>query len=192
MEADVHEVLTTSQEVLATMDQPEYIRQIDMIGCLLQEAARQRATIFIAGNGGSWADAEHFAAELRAHFDDRNRPALPSISLATLTAWGNDYPQGFETALGRDLEAMARPGDILIGISTSGKAKNVRFAFTRAQALSLTSIAISGNGPESSAFGKLADHHLVIPNATTARIQEAYQVVIHILSGYLDRFEVDP
>jgi phosphoheptose isomerase len=167
-----------------------FLNEIDRVGQKLIEATKNRQTIFIAGNGGSWADADHFAGELRAQFELKGRDALPAlalpISLSTLTAWGNDYKDGFETAMERDLQAMSRPYDILIAISTSGKAKNIHRILNWSKANHLTSIAISGNGLKSEAFGKMADYHIKIPHDQTARIQEAYQVVIHILCSYID------
>lgn len=186
-----HALLTDANKLVKSMCTDTFCQSVDRVGERLQEAARKRQTVFIAGNGGSWADADHFAGELRAQFEVKGRPALPSIavpiSLSTLTAWGNDYDEGFSTAMVRDLEAMAKSDDILIAISTSGKAQNVRRAISWAKDHGLTTIAISGNGGQSGEFGQLADHHIVIPSSTTARIQEAYQIIIHILCTYIDQ-----
>lgn len=179
--------------MLADMNTDDFIASVDTVGMLLQTKAQNRQTIFIAGNGGSWTDADHFAGELRAQFEVKGRPAVPSLALpvgmSTLTAWGNDYDEGFETAMVRDLEAMSKPGDVLIAISTSGKAKNIRKALTWAKAHDITCIAISGNGPQSKDFGSLADHHIIIPHDQTARIQEGYQIVIHMLCTYIDQIQ---
>jgi D-sedoheptulose 7-phosphate isomerase len=188
-----YSIFREAQSLLATMIEESFVKNIDVIGRLLAQATRQKKTIFIAGNGGAFADADHFASELRAQFERKNRPALPAlalpISLSTVTAWGNDYNDGFESAMQRDLEALAKPGDVLIAISTSGKAENVRRALNWAKTNRVVRVAISGNGPESQSFGKLADDHIVIPHHQTARIQEAYQVIIHILCSYIDQYE---
>lgn len=184
-------MIMEAREVVTAMSAVDFVASVDSVGDKLTRASRDRRTIFIAGNGGSWADADHFAAELRAQYEIKGRVALPAvalpISLTTLTAWGNDYPDGFETAMKRDLEAMGKADDILIGISTSGKAKNVRAALERAKELGLQTVAISGNGPQSADFGALADSTIVIPSTNTARIQEGYKIVIHILSAYIDQ-----
>ncbi len=183
-------IINDSADLLQRMRDPKFITTLEKVGALLRTKSYARHTVFIAGNGGSWADADHFAGELRAQFEVKGRPALPAVavpvSLSTLTAWGNDYQDGFETAIERDLQALAKSGDIFIAISTSGKAKNVRRSLQWAKANQLTTIAISGNGPMSQEFGALADHHIVIPHDQTARIQEAYQVVIHVLCAYID------
>lgn len=186
----VKTILADAKALVAAMDKPAFVEQVSQVGALLVTAGKKRQTIFIAGNGGSWADADHFAGELRAQFEVKGRVALPAlalpVSMSTLTAWGNDYDDGFEAAIERDLEAMAKPGDLLIGISTSGKAKNIRRAIAKAKAMGLITVGISGNGALSSEFGDLTDHHIVIPHDQTARIQEAYQIVIHILCSMID------
>jgi len=191
MEEFIQQHLQETLTVIKAMNDPKFISQLTAAGETLAAAAQQRATLFIAGNGGSWADADHFAAELRAQYEIKGRVALPSmalpISLSTLTAWGNDYNDGFETAMKRDLEAMGRTGDVLVAISTSGKAKNVRAALLTAKDLGIQTIAISGNGPQSTDFGALADQHIVIPSSATAHIQEGYKAVIHVLSACMDR-----
>ncbi len=179
--------------MIAAMQSEDFISTIDNVGTLIQKAAEQRQTIFVSGNGGSWTDADHFAGELRAQFEVKGRPAVPSLALpvgmSTLTAWGNDYDDGFETAMVRDLEAMSKSNDSLIAISTSGKAKNIRKAMVWAKEHGMTVIAISGNGPQSNEFGTMADHHIVIPHGQTARIQEGYQIVIHMLCAYIDKIK---
>lgn len=193
MKNSMKHLMQEVQTMVIAMTEPKFLTEIDTIGKLLINACQNRHTVFITGNGGSWADADHFAGELRAQFEVKGRQALPSIaipvSLSTLTAWGNDYDQGFETAAVRDLEALAKPGDILIAISTSGKAKNVRKALEWGKEHQLTSLAISGNGPLTQGFGALADHRIIIPHHATARVQEGYQIVIHMLCSYIDTIE---
>lgn len=190
MHDTIHEVMHDVLVMARAMDDKDFITSVDTAGRMLQAASQGKNMVFIAGNGGSWTDADHFAGELRAQFEVKGRPAVPSvaipISLSSLTAWGNDYEDGFETAMTRDLEAMAKPGDVLIAISTSGKAKNIRRAMQWAKDHQMNVLAISGNGPMSSEFGELADNHIIIPADRTARIQEGYQIVVHMLCMYVD------
>ncbi len=196
MTQSVKPIIEAIHTLTSSMQEPAFMNQVEAVGSALLQKCRDGQTIFIAGNGGSWADADHFAGELRAQFEVPGRKALPAlalpISLSTITAWGNDYEDGFLTAMQRDLEAMAKPGDILIAISTSGKAKNIRQALSWASEHKMVTIGISGNGPQSSEFIALTDYAITIPHDQTARIQEAYQIVIHILCTYIDQLQDSP
>ncbi len=127
--------------------------------------------ILLCGNGGSASDAQHIAAELVGRFV-ADRRALPAIALTTdtsaLTAIANDY--GYDAVFRRQLEALAQPGDVLIAISTSGNSNNVNLAAEQARAMGLAVIALAGKGGGD--LAELADCALVVPSATTARIQE--------------------
>ncbi len=138
--------------------------------------------LLLCGNGGSAADAQHLAAELLVRLrPDVNRQALPALALAldssTITACGNDY--GFETLYERMVDALGRPGDILIGITTSGKSPNVLRALQRARDLRICTIGLlgAGGGPAL----QLCDLALVVPSKITARIQEAHITAGHIV-----------
>lgn len=136
--------------------------------------------VLIFGNGGSAADAQHIAAEFVGRFK-KERAALPAVALNTntsvLTALSNDY--GYEVVFSRQLEALARPADIAIGISTSGRAKNVLLAIKKAKEMGLKTICLSGgSGGE---LGKLSDIALIIPSQSTPRIQEAHITMAHII-----------
>lgn len=189
----IQDIITEAADVIESMNQPAFLDSVHAVGTKLAEGSKNNASIFIAGNGGSWTDADHFAGELRAQFEVQGRPAMPAmalpVSLSSVTAWSNDYPDGYKTAMTRDLEALAKPNDILITISTSGKAENIRHAMTWAKNHAMVIIAISGNGPQSQQFGSMADNHIIIPSARTARIQEGYQIVIHILCTYIDQLK---
>jgi D-sedoheptulose 7-phosphate isomerase len=137
------------------------------------------------GNGGSAADAQHIATELSIRFK-KNRPAIAAIALTTdssaLTAAGNDL--GFEQIFARQVEAVGRRGDVAIGISTSGKSPNVLAALRQARAMGVVTIGLTGgNGGELAA---VADHLLVVPSGTTARIQEMHISLGHMLCGALE------
>lgn len=136
--------------------------------------------VLIFGNGGSAADAQHIAAEFVGRFK-KERAALPAVALNTntsvLTALSNDY--GYEIVFSRQLEALARPADIAIGISTSGRAKNVLLAIKKAKEMGLKTVCLCGSaGGE---LSKLADIALIMPSQSTPRIQEAHITIGHII-----------
>ena len=141
--------------------------------------------ILICGNGGSASDALHFAAELVGRFE-KNRIALPAIALnsdvASITAISNDF--GYETVFARQVEALGRRGDALIGISTSGNSKNVIKAMQIAKKQGLQRIGLLGR-----AGGKLRDEvdiALVVKEEATARIQEIHITIIHVLCDLIE------
>lgn len=139
----------------------------------------------ICGNGGSAADAQHFAAELSGRYK-KERKALAGIALTTdtsaLSAIGNDY--GFEFVFSRQVEALGNENDVLIGISTSGKSPNVLEALKKAKELNMLCLGLSGKG--GGTMNKLCDHNLVVPSDDTARIQEMHIVIIHTLCQIID------
>jgi D-sedoheptulose 7-phosphate isomerase len=151
------------------------------------EALRSGGKILLCGNGGSAGDAQHLATEFVSTLTlDRPRDAIPAIALTTdtslLTAVANDY--GFELVFARQVEALGREGDVLIGISTSGNSTNVVRAFERARAAGLRTIALTGRS--GGALGPLADIAVNVPSSETAHIQEA-----HIAVGQLIAFLVE-
>ena len=137
-------------------------------------------------SGGSAADAQHFAAELVGRFEQERR-GLAAIALscnaATLTSIGNDY--GFEHIFSRQIEAIAQPSDIFVAISTSGNSANIVAAAVAAGALGCPVIALTGS--KASKLSVLAQHWLPMPSDHTARIQEAYLLVGHILCGLMEK-----
>ena len=145
--------------------------------------------ILACGNGGSAADAQHFAAELVGRFE-RERAALPAVALSAdtsaLTAIGNDY--GFEAVFRRQVEGLGRPGDCLLAISTSGDSPNVLAAAAAARARGLGVVALTGRdgGQLAGALGA-GDVELRAPAASTARVQELHILLLHCLCDLLDR-----
>lgn len=151
------------------------------------ESLRGGGKILLCGNGGSAGDAQHLATEFVSTLTlDRPRDAIPAIALTTdtslLTAVANDY--GFEHVFARQVEALGRPGDVLIGISTSGDSANVVKAFERARAAGLRTIALTGAA--GGALGPLAEIQISVPSSETSHIQEA-----HIAVGQLIAFLVE-
>lgn len=142
--------------------------------------------LLVMGNGGSAADAQHFAAELAGRFMMERR-ALPAIALttntSTLTAIGNDF--GFDRVFSRQVEALAMPGDVVVGISTSGNSANIAAALTVARARGCRTIGLLGKGGGS--IRGLVDLSLVVPSNSTPRIQEGHITVIHIICDLLEK-----
>lgn len=163
----------------------ENIKITEEIAEVCSNALEQGNKILICGNGGSSADAMHFAEELTGKFR-KERPALPAISLTDpshITCVGNDY--GFEEIFARGIEAYGKRGDILIAISTSGNSKNVIKAVEKASQLKLVTIGLLGKNGGS--LKNRSDFELIAPGRTTDRIQEIHTVVLHILIESIER-----
>jgi|SRR5579871_6652955 len=141
--------------------------------------------ILFAGNGGSAADAQHLAAELVGRFAG-DRPALPAIALtadtAVLTALGNDY--GYERVFSRQVSALGSPGDVLFGISTSGRSPSILLALQEGRGRGLITAGFTGR--EGGDMPTLCDYLIRIPSDETARIQEGHIVIGHILCGMIE------
>ncbi len=156
----------------------------------LRQALGDGRTVLVCGNGGSAADAQHFAAELVGRFT-RERRAWPVLALTTdssaLTAIGNDY--GFDRVFARQVEAHGQPGDVLIGISTSGGSPNVLAAVETARARGLVTIGLTGR--DGGALGRAVDVHLNVPSPSTARTQEVHITLLHVLCDLVEQELVD-
>ena len=138
------------------------------------------------GNGGSAADAQHFATELAGRYR-RERRGLPALALTTdtsmLTAVGNDY--GFEQVFARQVEALALPEDVVLGISTSGHSKNVLAGLRKARELGATTVALVGANTRQ--VTPLSDYVIAVPSTDTPRTQEIHTVIIHILCDIVEQ-----
>jgi len=155
-------------------------------GRLLLETLRAGGKILICGNGGSAADAQHMAAEIAGRFE-RDRPAWPAIALTTdtsiLTAVGNDL--GFERVFARQVEALGRPGDTLLAISTCGVSPNLLAALQAARAGGMKTLGLAGR--DGGAMPPLCDLCLLAPGDSTARIQEMHILTLHIWCAQIER-----
>jgi D-sedoheptulose 7-phosphate isomerase len=155
----------------------------------IRDAIDGGGRVLVFGNGGSAAEAQHFAAELVGRFA-RERGALPAVALTTdtsiLTAVANDY--GFERVFARQVEALGRTGDVAIGISTSGRSPNVVRGLEAARAAGLTTIGMTGR--DGGDIGALVDVHVHVPRAETARVQEAQLVQLHVLVELVEMEQV--
>jgi D-sedoheptulose 7-phosphate isomerase len=156
----------------------------------LRQALHAGRKVLVCGNGGSAADAQHVAAELVGRFT-RERRAWPALALTTdtsaLTAIGNDY--GFDRVFARQVEAHGQPGDVLIGISTSGGSPNVLAAVETAQARGLVTIGLTGR--DGGALGRAVDVHLNVPSRSAARTQEVHITLLHVLCDLVEQELVD-
>ena len=160
-------------------------REVSRATDLIEQCLRAGNKLLVCGNGGSATDASHFATELVVRFA-KDRRALPAISLSSdngiLTATGNDY--GFNEIFARQVAALGAPGDVLICLTTSGKSKNVLRALEEAKARKLKTIAFLGRdgGPT---LG-IADVDLLIKSESTARVQEAHHLLLHVLCEIIE------
>jgi len=152
---------------------------------LLNEVLSAGGKVFIAGNGGSAADAQHIAAELTGRYV-KERKALPAIALtvdtSAITAISNDY--GFERIFARQLDALARPEDLFIAISTSGNSPNIIQALHTAREIGCKTLGLSGR--DGGRMNDLCDLNIIVPDDTTARIQEMHILIGHIFCKALD------
>ena len=175
--------IATKQELLSSA---ETLSTIAKVSELLVSALRQGGKVLLFGNGGSAADAQHIAAELVGRFAF-DRPALPALALSVnsscVTAIGNDY--GFDRVFSRQLEALARSGDVAIGISTSGNSLNVQNAMSAAKKIGLHTVALTGRTGGN--LRNMVDHCACAPSDETPRIQECHILIGHIISELVER-----
>ena len=161
------------------------VAEIAAAGLLICEALRAGNKILLCGNGGSAADAQHIAAELVGRYEQQ-RQAFPAISLTTdtsaLTALSNDY--GYEEVFARQVAALAKAGDVLIAISTSGKSPNVVKAVEKARALGCKTIALTGCAGEP--LASHCDLAVLVPSDRTSRVQEAHITIGHLWCEMVD------
>lgn len=163
--------------------------QIEVIGLMIAKQVKAGNKVLFCGNGGSAADSQHLAAELvvrlRSHY---NRPAIPGLALTVdtsiLTAGGNDI--GFDNIFARGVEAFGQKGDVLIGISTSGKSENVIRAVKTANDKGLITVGMLGG--EGGNLKDICTHSIIVPSNVTARIQESHILIGHIWCEIIEEY----
>lgn len=179
----IQQSLRAHAETIARLD--ALIPDIVRLSKLVQESLTRGGKILLMGNGGSAADSQHIAAELVGRFQ-KERRGLAAIALTTdtsiLTSVGNDY--GYDHVFSRQVEALCRPEDLLIGISTSGNSANVLRAIEAGRVIGATTVALTGEG--GGKLGALCDLTLAVPSQVTARVQEAHILIGHILCELID------
>ena len=160
--------------------------EVERAAAAIASALAAGGKLLVCGNGGSAADSQHIASELTGRFVADRRP-LAAIALTTdtsaLTSIGNDY--AFDEVFARPLRGLGRRGDVLLGISTSGNSGNVLKAVDAARELGIATIGLLGR--DGGALRARCDHAIVVPSATTARIQEAHILIAHTLCGLVER-----
>ena len=166
---------------LESLDEP-----VSRVATMITVSLRNGGKLLLCGNGGSAADCQHIAAEFTGRFIKDRRP-IAAISLTTdssaLTCIGNDY--SFNEIFSRQVCALGRPGDILLGITTSGNSANVLTAFEAARSLGMQSIGLLGR--DGGKALQVCSHSIVVPSDVTARIQEAHILIAHTICGIVER-----
>ena len=183
MKKTIAEQFQDSAQTLGRMVQQA--EQVQTAAQWMIDAYKKGHKILVFGNGGSAADSQHFADELVGRFE-RNRPPLSALALTVnssdLTSIGNDF--GYDQVFARQLEAHAKPGDIVVAISTSGNSPNVLAALQTAKRLSLKTVGLSGK--TGGQVKTLVDLCICVPSTTVARIQEAHITTIQIICGLIE------
>ena len=162
------------------------ISQIVAITQLIIDCLKKNGKLIVFGNGGSASDSQHIAAELVGRFK-KDRSALAGIALTTntsiITSLANDY--GYDVIFSRQIEALGQKNDVVLGISTSGKAKNVVMGLKQAKKMGIKTVALSGG--DGGEIAKVADVSLLVPSVVTARIQEAHITIAHIICEIIEQ-----
>lgn len=185
MKEKINQVLTEQITNLKALQQSNYTEQMINIKDIIVNSIKNEGKILIAGNGGSAADAQHFAAEIVGRFM-LERKGYPAIALTTdtsiLTAVGNDY--GYDTIFSRQVEALGKKNDVFIGISTSGNSKNIIEAIKKAKEKGLVVIGLAGK--DGGLMKDMCDECLVFNYKETARIQEHHLMSYHLICEFIE------
>jgi D-sedoheptulose 7-phosphate isomerase len=178
------EVKETILSVTRAMSAP-YLDDVISAANAMVAAIEAGGKLLIMGNGGSAADAQHIAAELIGRFKAERR-ALPAIALTTdssiITAWSNDY--SYDTVFSRQVEGLARPGDVVWGISTSGNSENVVRAFECARSMGVTTVGLLGR--DGGRIAPLCDYPMIVKLIATDQVQTAHLLTYHSICARLD------
>ncbi len=178
-------MLMSIETKLKLLSDKDFIVEMEKIGSRMITALKLGGKILIAGNGGSAADAQHFAAELAGKFV-HERKGLPAVALTAnssiITAIGNDF--GYEYVFSRQVEGLGQPGDVFIGISTSGNSPNIINALNTAREMGLTTVGLLGK--DGGQVKDFCDLKLIVPSHNTQHIQEAHIMLIHELCSLID------
>ena len=185
MEKTIREAINRNREALEILESSSKI--IEKIASLFISALETKGKIIFMGNGGSAADSQHLAAELVGRFK-KNRPALASLALSVntsiITAIGNDF--GYDEVFARQVEALAKPNDIVVGISTSGNSDNIIKAIKKAQNIGVKTIGFLGK--DGGKMAPLVDIALTISSFDTPRVQEMHILAGHIICEIVEKY----
>ena len=181
---DYRSLIDEHEQVITAM-KAECLGDISRFAEACRDAISSGHTVYLMGNGGSACDCQHFAAELVGRFQ-KERQAMASVALTTdtsiLTALANDY--GFESVFARQVEALVRTGDVVVGLSTSGNSPNILKGLVKARECGALTVGMTGRS--GGAVKDLCDICIRIPSETTARIQEAHLLVEHLVCQRLE------
>jgi D-sedoheptulose 7-phosphate isomerase len=177
--------------IAAGIEAERLMPEVEAVAARLVEAFKAGGRLYAFGNGGSAADAQHLAGELIGHYRRDRRP-LPAVALTTdpsvVTCIANDYT--FEDVFARQVEALARPGDVVVGFTTSGRSANVVAGLAAARAAGATTVLFTGrDGGPAAAH---ADMVLAAPADATARVQELHVLFLHLVSEVVDAWAAEP
>ena len=185
----IQESFKASAENMAALAQhDELINNLAQAADLVVESYKKGGKLFIAGNGGSAADAQHIAAELVAKLS-QDRTSIPAFALTVdtslLTAVGNDY--GYDYVFSRQVQGLVKPGDVFLAITTSGNSPNILKALEVCKQVGGKSILLTGKDGGKAKAEKMADHFIVAPGKNTANIQEAHIAIYHTLCFMIEK-----
>lgn len=180
-----NEIQKLANVLLQIQEDQTLLRTVDMVAKRCTQALQTKNKILFAGNGGSAADSQHLAAELLSRLR-YNRPGLPAIALTTdtsaLTAIGNDY--AFDQIFARQIESLGMPGDVFVGISTSGKSPNILKALETARERGLVTVGMTGM--QAGMMSEHCDFVINIPSKETPKIQECHIMLGHIICSMIE------
>jgi D-sedoheptulose 7-phosphate isomerase len=185
-------VTSTLSETIALHERVKHgdLGSITRAAEVIIQALGEDGRLLTFGNGGSAADAQHVASELVGRFL-RQRRSLSAIALTTdssvLTSVAND--ESFDRVFARQIEGLGRPGDVVLGISTSGRSPNVIAGFAAARAQGLRTIALTGG--DGGAMGPMVDVHVNVPSTSTPRVQEVHRTLLHVICDLVERAFVE-
>ncbi|MAY75567.1 MAG: phosphoheptose isomerase [Phycisphaerae bacterium] len=177
--------LESAREALSSLLDGDASERVGRIAATIADSLRAGGKVMACGNGGSSADAMHFCEELTGRYRG-DRPALGAIACVDpghLTCTANDY--GYEMVFSRWVEALGRPGDVLVALTTSGKSRNVLRAVEAAGAIGMKRVAMLGG--DGGVLRGLCEHEIVAPGGTADRVQELHMLMLHCVIGEIER-----
>ncbi|WP_027206068.1 D-sedoheptulose-7-phosphate isomerase [Butyrivibrio fibrisolvens] len=182
----ITDIIAEKKELLDELEKCGYLKMIDDVGECMISSLKNGGRIILAGNGGSAADAQHFAGEIVGRFL-MERESLPAISLCTdpsvVTCIANDY--GYEEVFSRQLSGNGKKGDVFVGISTSGNSENIIRAIEVAHKKGITVVGLLGK--DGGKIKDMCDYALVVPSKSTPRIQEIHTFSVHLLCEMIEK-----
>ena len=186
MQNRINELIDAKIQLLNTLKGSEYMETVENAADCMVNCIRNGNKIILAGNGGSAADAQHFAGEIVGRFM-MERKSIPALSLcvdpSVMTCIGNDY--GYDMVFARQMEGLGQAGDVLVAISTSGNSENIIKAIETAKKKQIKVVGFLGKGG-----GKIADmcdYALIVPSDDTPRIQEIHTFTVHLMCEYIEK-----